>query len=137
MNERKRVQLEGGGGGGSGGRERRPRAAVRRINQISDRQRQPAPHRARAARGVARSGHLAATKKQGSRRRAPPAPRTGGGPRRAIGRGGRGVGAGAAAGQSFDACRASGCRTERVSVAFAARVRPRPASRRWRVMDLA
>lgn len=116
MNERKRVQLEGGGGG-----HYCPRA--RRINQISGapRERCEALWIGAAWRGVAwrarcgGGGHLARDEKTMRRlAAAPPASRE---PERARGaagrhwasRGGRGVVRGAAGGQSFDACRASGC----------------------------
>ncbi|KAL4712405.1 hypothetical protein ACJJTC_001566 [Scirpophaga incertulas] len=96
-----------------------PRAALTRLAE-------PPARRARCGGG----GHLAATKKQ---RVVAPRPRP---PRRAGcsgaplgGARGRGVGAGAAGGQSFDACRASGCRHG------TRKCRERAAGRR--VMDVA
>lgn len=114
MNERKRVQLEGGG--------------LARINQISDRGSAPAtpPAPAPAPPEVWRSGHLARRKNKAAGAAPRPAPRAlpphpaRPPPARAPRRGRaaprhwprrEGVG-GAAAGQSFDACRASGCRGE-------------------------
>lgn len=94
MNQRKRVQLEGDGGSCSV-------APARRINEISG------AGRGRRARGVAAADTSPATKKQRRRRR--PRPPSGRAGRLVIGRGGRGVARGAAGGQSFDACRASGC----------------------------
>lgn len=108
MNERKRVQLEGGGG-----RECRPRAALTRL--VEPREPRAAPRRAPSRRArCGGGGHLARDEKTtlcGAA--APPAARGRAGaaaPLDAVERRGRGVAPGAAGHQSFDACRASGCR---------------------------
>ncbi|CAB3245711.1 unnamed protein product [Arctia plantaginis] len=98
MNERKRVQLEGGGGRG---REWPPRAALTRLAERSAREvwrrRTPRP----------RPKNNAAPRRGGA---GPSGARARPSHRHWAARGGRGVARGAAGGQSFDACRASGCR---------------------------
>lgn len=130
MNQRKRVQLEGGGGRGRDvpacpravrdvqrgvRRARSPRAALTRLAERSAREvwrrRTPRP----------RPKNNAAPEPRPARGRAGKHARLGGAR-------GRGVARGAAAGQSFDACRASGCRHGTSEC---------HTSRRRRVMDVA
>lgn len=131
MNERKRVQLEGGGGGGVLAASP-PRAALTRLAEL------PAPRAPRRPEVWRRRRTPRPRRKNNALwRRAPPARgrrATRGAPLGGA-REGRGVARGAAGTQSFDACRASGCRAGITSVVRSSCRRPardgRCMSDRW------